>query len=392
MWWFVACGQGDGTDATDAVAVVPVDCAQLGADFPEPRGDHAGVWDAARGRFVLFGGDVGVPVECSSQSDFSDETWAFVESCSAWQSLGGGATARGRHVAALDGDRMVIHGGRFRNGTSGDYKVKDDTWTFDLATDTWTEVLTTGTPEARSSHAGAMVGGRLVIFGGNASDDGLVFEPLVDTQALDLTTGVWEKLDTANKPSARLFHVGASDGTNRLFIFGGGDEGAFIGPFFSDLWELSIDTGKWKELDSGSGPRGRIQANLLYDASKDRLLMWGGHDDGTLGNSNELWEFDLGAGAWTQLIEGDAGGAPANGFCDFPVDFTEVDLDSPERRSAGAAALTPDGALWVMGGKSDCGSLDDVWLWSGNAWSNPSRATSGESCTRASSDCSTLCF
>jgi hypothetical protein len=220
-----------------------------------------------------------------------------------------------------------------------------------------------------------------------------VFEPLGDTHTLDPASGVWSKLATSGRgPSDRLFHAAAADASH-LYVFGGGDEGAFTGPFFNDLWALDVAAGTWEELHDGEedAPLGRIQANLTFDTANARLLLWGGHDDGTLGNSNELWAFDLGKGTWKRLEAGDAAGAPANGFCDFPVDFTDVDTRSPERRSSGGADLDADGRLWVMGGKSDCGSLDDVWSWDG-AWTNDAPASSGESCTRASASCSSLCF
>ena len=201
-------------------------------------------------------------------------------------------------------------------------------------------------------------------------------------------------VDATDGPGPRLFHAGATDG-ERLFVYGGGDENAFFGPFFGDLWSFDAESGQWTELhdgETGKAPRARIQANLAYDAATNRVILFGGHDDGAMGNNNELWAFDLATEKWDLIRQGDVENAPANGFCDFPVDFTEIDFEAPERRSQAAAALDPAGRLYVSGGKSDCGALDDVWAWTGAAWDKRIDATSGLSCPRAYADCESLCF
>ena len=176
----------------------------------------------------------------------------------------------------------------------------------------------------------------------------------------------------------------------------GGDENAFVGPFFPDLWAYDIDAGTWSQLHDGAGgPIQSIWGDLVYDGAKQRLLLWGAHEDNLLGNNNKIWAFDLGSSTWTMLVEGDVQLTDPNGFCDFPVDFVEADLGVPERRSAGAAVLTDAGELMIFGGKTDCGIIDDVWRWSlaDGTWTNLVRATAGEICVRAfAKGCTTMCF
>jgi len=379
-----------------------VDCSDRPLEVPSPRGEVGGVWDEVGGRFVFFGGDEGMPIECSSQTDFVGQTWAFETDCDTFRLLeveGEHPSARGRHVAALDATRgwMVIQGGRSRVGTSGLYDLHDDTWAFDLSTDTWTLLSDSGGPSPRSNHGGVVSGERLVVYGGSTSADGAVFDPQEDVWALDLDTGTWEELPAGDGPGPRLFHATAvSDDGATMYVYGGGDENAFFGPFFDDLWALDLDTLDWTLLHSGSGaaPAARIWANLLYDGANDRLLMFGGHDDGALGNTNELWSFKLSDGEWNRIREGDVLDQGANGFCDFPADFVVADLDSPERRNASAAALTPSGDLVLFGGKTDCGIINDLWTWSagGTGWVERSTATAGEICQRAYAECTEMCF
>jgi hypothetical protein len=376
-----------------------VDCSDRPLVVPSSRSEIEGVWDAPRGRMLVFAGDQGTPVSCMSQTDFVAEVWAFHTDCNNFERLepGPGLTPRGRYALAHDaaGGRVLIHGGRWREGTSGAYTVLDDLWAYELSTDTWTALPAGATP--RSNHIAAVVGDRLVIHGGSDSTDGLTFTPLGDTWVFDLASESWSQLMTTGDPSPRLFHaaVGHTGSTDTVYVFGGGDENAFLGPFFNDLWALDLQSGAWTMLDDGqAGPPGFTASDLVYDARGQRLLLWAGHDDTELGSRNTVWGYDLGGESWSELEVGDVYNAPGAGFCDFPADFVVPDLEAPERRHAGAAVLSDAGELIVFGGKTDCGQINDVWSWSlGDAtWTQRSAATVGEICLRSFANCQSLCF
>jgi len=378
-----------------------VDCSDRPTGRPSVRSELDGVWDGDRGAVIMFGGDQGIPVMCSPQSDFVADTWAFHSDCDSFELLdsGSGPSPRGRHAVALDslGGRMIIQGGRFRPETSGTYTLYDDTWAFDLATDTWEE-LGTGGPSARTNHTAVVANNQLLIYGGNASSNGLAFSPLDDLWSLNLDTLEWTELNTIGAPSARLFHAAAvSDDESTMFVYGGGDENAFTGPFFPDLFALDLSTGEWTELHDGSAsaPVGSIWGDLLFDGNANRLLLWGAHEDNLLGNNNKIWQFDLQENSWLMLEEGDVLDNTSATFCDFPVDFVAYAKGTPERRSAGVGVLTDDSELLIFGGKTDCGFVDDVWSWplAGGQWNNRVRATLGEICVRAFAEgCDSMCI
>ncbi|MCH2162049.1 MAG: hypothetical protein MK085_09275, partial [Phycisphaerales bacterium] len=48
-------------------------------------------------------------------------------------------------------------------------------------------------------------------------------------------------------------------------------------------------------------------------------------------NQNDTWRFDLDSGEWQEIIGPETVNTPANGFCDFPPDFTIPNLDAPDR-------------------------------------------------------------
>ena len=133
----------------------------------------------------------------------------------------------------------------------------------------------------------------------------------------------------------------------------------------------------------------------MHDAANNRLISWAGHNDiQMIAPTNELSAFDLGTNTWTPLVIGDTYNNPAAGFCDFPVDFTNIDFESPERRYGAASALTDDGQVITFGGKTDCGIIDDVWTHdlATGMWTERSGATTGQSCPRAFAQCQQLCF
>jgi len=170
--------------------------------------------------------------------------------------------------------------------------------------------------------------------------------------------------------------------------------------FLHDMWVLQLaadgTSGAWTMLGQGaSPPPGPSSADLVLDPARNRLVLWAGHEDNLLGNTNALWAYDLGGGSWSSLITGDLLTGASNGFCDFPADFVTPDLDSPERRSAGVAVLMDEGeTLLIFGGKTDCGLINDVWSLNlaDHVWTERSPATGGEICLRAFANCQTMCF
>jgi hypothetical protein len=366
---------------------------------------------------VLFGGDTAIPVcgQTPPRTHVGD-TWLLETDCGSWTQLSPqpAPSARARHAMATDAarDRALLFGGRSRpSGSTGPYTLHADVWAFDFGTRAWSPVATTGTPpSARSNSAMAVLGDDLVVFGGSTSTSGLTFTPQSDAWALDLRSGAWRALaTTGGPPPARLFHaVAAEPGTRRLFVFGGGDENAFQGPFFSDLWVLDLEAARWHAVAAQNpvdADVGRIKPGLAVRAGGSHVLfLFAGHDDGALGNRNDLLLLDLGApGAlpypgvrsWSTLRTGDVYNRPASGPCSFPTDFALADLASPERRSAFAFAPLPSGgAFLVFGGDSDCGRLNDAWWFDTGAasWTPVRLSVVGVSCARSgSTSCSSLC-
>jgi hypothetical protein len=368
-----------------------------------------GVFDEQRRRIVFFGGDDALPVNCSAAPHAVGryELFSYDTVCAAFReemsSDGPRGRARGMAVYDPEGDRMIIFGGRSRARESGEYRNYNDVWALNLGTMEWTELeSSTPAPLARSNPAGGFNRStrEMIVFGGNTSRSGLRFMPRNDVWALDTVNLSWRQIEaTTPTPQARLFHAAVVDDTNnRLFIYGGGDAGAWQGPFLGDLWMMDLETGAWERLaeKTDDGPAGRIWSTITYDVSSDRVVLFGGHDDGVVGNNNDTWSFDLVSREWSAVVEAEVVNEPAFGFCDFPTNFTEPNLDAPDRRHAHLAALDTQRGEWVVfAGKTDCGIINDVWVYdlARDAWLLRQPSTVGEACNRGESPdmCVSMC-
>jgi N-acetylneuraminic acid mutarotase len=391
-------------------AVVPI--LNGGKTHPTGRGEQGAAYDLCNNRIILFGGNDYQPEQCADfgPKRFQGDTWMYVPEYQNWAKIetSPAPNARGRHMMAFDHSRKKVYlfGGRFRPETSaGDYQLFNDLWSFDVNLDTWTQLYPTGAaPSARANSSMIYddIKDRLILFGGSTSANGLNFFPQNDTYTLDLDTLVWTKVAESTAPPARLFHTLVMDQAhNSVLLYGGGDENAFFGPFYNDLWALNLETLQWQLIwqksGFGDGPDARINPAMVEDRDGGVVLLFGGHDDTSVGHRNDVWSFDAAQGAWTSVVEGDTGaGVGCSSFCDCPPDFVDVDMASPERRQYHTWVTIPSEDRAVLfGGKGDCGYLDDTWSFSFEdlAWTEVEPAGQGESCKRSGEEgCTDLCY
>lgn len=402
--------RGSGSDAAangaDGAPEVAAVCEADPSGGPSPRGDVAAGY--AGGKLLVLYGDEGAPLQCQSNPKYTTDAHVF-DPCKGWEAPKSAAMPPPRARAALaydrDQDALWVFGGRYRKANSGPYTNFNDLWRYGGA-DGQLLLIDEGKagPSARSN---SCLGyqrqtKKLWVFGGNSSTSGLQFTPLADLWSYDVNSAQWAKVSTTGKaPSARLFHSCAvSDDGKVLVVYGGGGVNAFQGPFYGDTFVLDLQSMAWSAI-AGPAPMARIKAGMAPAPDSAEIWLFGGHDDGDVGNRNDLWLFDTASLGWKRVHKGDLGAndspdvvnKPANAFCDFPPDFMRVDKASPERREAMGLTADAKGNLWMFGGKSDCGVLRDVWRYEPKAaqWVNLDDTTIGWSCDRYKKPCNTLC-
>lgn len=392
-----ACGGGDdgGDDTPDAG--FPDDVR------PSKRSDVAGVTDPVTGTIVVFGGDDGPIVNQTPSPAYRADTWVL-DPASGWSEVtAGGPSARGRYAASYDpgAGRMLVFGGRFRTaGTTGDYTLYNDTWSFDFMARTWTMLDDgAGAPAARSFPTSVYdtTTGKLFLFGGDTNPAALDVSPDMTVWSYDGSQ--WQQeAAIGNGPSTRLFMAYTYDSQRRRLVVFGGQVGDFVTPSFNDIYALDLDLMTWSQLHDGAGtaPSGRFSSALFYDEAGDRYLMFGGHADP--GVTNDVWAFDPGTNAWSELAGGDSFTGGALGCLgnsrEIPIGYVTEDLSAPERRSGGVVGVL-DGAVWLFGGESDCSDhLDDLWRFDPGtgSWAEVIEARTGESCARRNDACECLCL
>jgi hypothetical protein len=251
---------------------------------PGERWGHTAIYDATGQRMVVFGGLGCVGHECGV---LFNDTWALDLTSAAWDSLdeGSGPSKRQDQRAVYDPlrRRMILFGGR----GLGDI-LFNDTWAFDLASDTWTR-LEDGSAAPSARYASAAVfdeaTDRMILYGGDRSG------ALNDVWAFHPATNAWERLRTGEfgelslQPAGRYFASAVLDPARRRMIVYGGCASSSI--LYRDAWALDLDAATWSALPEA--PSARYGHAVIFDETRDRMLVFGGSiGDTPLGDLLEL--------------------------------------------------------------------------------------------------------
>ena len=247
------------------------------ATGPSRRYVHAGAFDSARRRLLVFGGidDVG----------YLNDVWALsLSDPPAWTNLtpssGAAPERREGAAAAYDpvGDRLLVFGGElaFHQGQ------RADLWALPLGVPNaqWVQLSPTGAGPAARQNCAALYDAtrqRLILEGGLGGGD------LNDAWAVDFTApgdGKWICLDagSAYSPPARHGHAAILDGAGRFLLFGGMSVGEArndswaAGPAAFTFWEPILPS------PLAERPSARERHSLVYDMARDRAILFGGSD------------------------------------------------------------------------------------------------------------------
>lgn len=263
-----------------------VNLTPMQGEAPAPRTNATAIYDAANHRMIVFGGR-------GTSGDFND-VWVFDLTTNTWANLtpatGAAPDPRRTPSGVYDPDqqKMIMWSGQ----GSGFF---NDVWGFDLTTATWTAYAPPDPkPNTRYGVASVFdpVAKQLVTFAG-FTDAGR-FE---DTWGFDPATDTWTELTPATgNPGRRCLHSASYDAMNhRMIMYGGQRTGAL-----DDIWALDLNTNTWADLTPAERPAGRYFAAHIYDALNHRALLFGGNRSAG-GRTNEVWAFDLNTNTWQAL-------------------------------------------------------------------------------------------
>ena len=237
--------------------------------------------------------------------------------------------------------------------------------------------------------------GNLMLFGGQ--DGGLEF--LNDVWSYNIATDTWTQISGganqpgtypaaapgAGYPGGRWAASGRLDSTGTLWVFGGKgcDSVVVANPLdhcsnvlLNDLWKYSGGVWTWVSGSStgnqagsygvqGTAAAGNVppsrQAAAAWIDNSNNFWMFGGFTSGTNG-FNDLWKFNTTTNQWT-WINGSTGAVSTVGS--YGTQGVAAASNVPGARWLSAAWSDVHGNLWLFGGEgfdtSGNGFLGDLW-------------------------------
>ncbi len=160
--------------------------------------------------------------------------------------------------------------------------------------------------------------------------------------------GNWNQQSPATSPGGRwqaTMHYDAAHG--QVVLFGGYNNGQL-----GDTWLWNGTT--WTQQSPATNPPARDQSAMAYDAAQSNMVLFGGYlSNNAPFRSNDTWVWD--GTTWTQQ-------SPAT---------------SPSARADHAMAYdAAQSNVVLFGGFTDFGAtLGDTWVWNGTTWTQQSPAT-----------------
>jgi hypothetical protein len=238
------------------------------ASPPPARAYAAAAFDASRQRTVLFGG--------RGPSGAVDTTVAWEWDGASWTSrpTPGGPSGRSTSAMVFDSARakVILFGGETAQTPGLSF---GDTWELDSASGNWSAVAATNAPPARVGHAMYydVARAKVVMFGGTSTTS----IALGDTWEYDPVAQAWTQRVTASAPSARAAASFSFDpNTGHGLLFGGvsfSSTGAHT-PELDDLWELDPIASTWSPRTQNAAPA-ITRVGAAFDTARGALVTRG---------------------------------------------------------------------------------------------------------------------
>jgi len=153
-------------------------------------------------------------------------------------------------------------------------------------------------PTARSGHNMLYdaVNEDIILFGGMKDNNNVEGSYLNDTWLYNYSENHWSEVQSSIGPGDRNTPAMVYDPTKeRVILFGGINQDYF----FNDTWELDLNTYEWSKIETVNTPGFVADAGLVFDEVNQEIVLFGGHWQ--FGYFEETWIFNVNDDTWTKL-------------------------------------------------------------------------------------------
>lgn len=274
---------------------------------PRARMGQAAAFDEGSGVVVVFGGATGQGNYCRvvgrCATGETAEVWVYSPETGAWRQQPAADAPPGRFgaVAGYDtqSDRVVLFGGARNLQENAAVEMFQDTWAYDVDTNTWTEMTPETSPPARGYAAMAYdpEADRLLMFGGSGVDE----EIDATVWAYDLDANTWTPLEAVTSQPEPMWDATFvyADAVGMVVLIGGeGPQTREIAAGITAteialtdaVWLFDSATRRWSARNPAFAPIAGQTA--IYDPLTQRVVVYA---DGS------TWLYDPAADVWENL-------------------------------------------------------------------------------------------
>jgi len=185
-------------------------------------------------------------------------------------------------------NEIILFGGIIKNG---DRTPLPNIWRYNFINKTWREIIPGLSPSPRFNHKMVYIASNhtMMLFGGlNTTNHAW----LGDTWFFNPQTDEWvNKIPVVSPPKRSDTTLIYDSLENRVLLFGGYDNGLR----YDDLWEYNITMNNWTELTAVIKPTARYGLSLICNNMSNKIYLFGGRC--SIYN-NDLWNYNQSSLSW----------------------------------------------------------------------------------------------